>query len=90
MAWPIFLRTFGLVFLAELGDKTQLSTMLLSAQYKSPWTVFIGAALALVLNAALGVAFGEAITRLIPANLIQKCAGALFMLLGALLFFGRG
>lgn len=90
MDWSLFLRTFGLIFLAELGDKTQLSTMMLSAQSKSPWIVFIGAALALVLNAGLGVLFGDAITRLVPANIIQKGAGALFILLGALLFFGRG
>lgn len=89
MNWSVFLRTFGLVFLAELGDKTQLSTMLLAAQYKAPKTVFLGAALALVLNAALGAVFGQALTKLISPVLIQKGAGILFVILGFLLFFGR-
>jgi putative Ca2+/H+ antiporter (TMEM165/GDT1 family) len=87
--WSLLLRAFGLVFLAELGDKTQISTMLLSAQCKSPWIVFLGAAMALVLNAALGALFGDAITRLIPPYLVQKGAGVVFIVLGALLFFGK-
>jgi putative Ca2+/H+ antiporter (TMEM165/GDT1 family) len=88
--WSLLLRTFGLIFIAELGDKTQLSTMMLSAQSKSPWVVFVGAALALSLNAAIGAIFGDAITKIVPANVIQKGAGALFIILGAYLFFGRG
>ena len=64
--WKVILSTFGLIFLAELGDKTQLTTMTLSAQSDAPWAVFIGAAAALALSAGLGVVFGDAITRGLP------------------------
>ena len=47
MDWRVFLTTFGVIFLAEMGDKTQLAAMTMSAQTKKPWAVFIGSALAL-------------------------------------------
>ena len=56
--WKIILTTFGLVFIAELGDKTQLSTMLLASKTKTPLSVFVGAACALVLSSLLGVFAG--------------------------------
>ena len=87
--WKTFLTTFGLVFLAELGDKTQLATMLLVAQNKSPWGVFAGAAVALVLSSLLGVLFGSTIARLVPQNYIQSGAGVAFIIIGALLLFGK-
>lgn len=83
------LTTFGLVFLAELGDKTQLATMLLVAQNKSPLGVFIGSAGALVTSSLVGVLAGSTITRLIPANYIQLGAGVAFIVIGALLVFGK-
>ena len=48
MGWRVILTTFGVTFLAELGDKTRLAAITLSAQTKRPWEVFIGASLALV------------------------------------------
>ena len=87
--WKVMLSTFGLIFLAELGDKTQLTTMTLSAQSDSPWEVFIGAAAALVLSAALGVVFGEAITRVVPAHFIHFAAGVAFIGLGIVLIMGK-
>jgi len=89
MHWKTFLVAFGLVFLAELGDKTQLATMLLVAQNKSPTSVFLGAAAALVLTSLLGVMAGAALTRLVPLNLIRSGAGAAFILIGALLLLGK-
>lgn len=83
------LVTFGLVFLAELGDKTQLTTMMLAAQSRSTVLVFSGAAAALVLTSFLGVAFGEAITRLVPAQTIRLASGAAFVLVGGFLLLGR-
>jgi len=47
MDWRVLLTTFGVIFLAEMGDKTQLAAMTMSAQSKRPWAVFIGASLAL-------------------------------------------
>jgi putative Ca2+/H+ antiporter (TMEM165/GDT1 family) len=83
------LVTFGLVFLAELGDKTQLTTMMLAAQNRSAVAVFAGSALALVTASLLGVVFGEAITRLVPASVIRSGAAVGFIAIGALLLIGR-
>jgi len=84
------LVTFGLVFLAELGDKTQLTTMMLAAQSRTPAAVFVGGACALVLSSVLAVVFGEAITRLIPPSMIRTGAAVAFIGLGAIMLVGRG
>ena len=55
----VMLSTFTTVFLAELGDKTQLATLLLSAQSGQPWLVFVGAALALACSSLVGVLVGR-------------------------------
>ncbi|MHB8927222.1 MAG: TMEM165/GDT1 family protein [Bacillota bacterium] len=85
MDWKALFSTFGLIFLAELGDKTQLTTMTLAAQSKGPWSVFLGAALALTLTSLLGVVFGEALTRVIPRQYLHTGAGLAFIVLGLLL-----
>jgi putative Ca2+/H+ antiporter (TMEM165/GDT1 family) len=87
--WKVFLSTFALIFFAELGDKTQLSVMTLSAQSDSAASVFLGAAIALALSALLAVIFGEAVTRLVPAQYIHLGAGIMFVGLGVLLIFGK-
>ena len=51
----VLLTTFGVIFLAEMGDKTQLAAMTMAADSKKPWAVFIGASLALVAVSGLGV-----------------------------------
>lgn len=85
-----FFVTFGLVFLAELGDKTQLTTMMLAAQSRSSVAVFIGSAGALIVASLLGVVFGEAIIKLVPAHTIKLSAGTAFVLIGGALLLGRG
>lgn len=89
MSWKVLVSTFGLIFLAELGDKTQLTTMLLVAQSKAPLAVFLGAALALALTSLLGVVFGEAIARIVPAQHLHVGAGVAFIALGVLLISGK-
>ena len=89
MDWKLLFSTFALIFFAELGDKTQLTTMTLAAQSDSAMTVFIGAASALALSALLGVIFGEAITKLIPASYIHTGAGVAFLGIGILLILGK-
>jgi putative Ca2+/H+ antiporter (TMEM165/GDT1 family) len=89
MDWKLFLSTFGMIFLAELGDKTQLATLGLSAASKSRLVVFAGAALALVATSGLGVLLGGAIGRVIPAEWIERAAGLAFVVMGALLLLGR-
>ncbi len=89
MEWKTMLTTFGLVFLAELGDKTQLATMLIATQSKSLLSVFLGSAIALVFSAAAGVILGAALTRYIPTSYLQSGAGVAFVAIGLLLLLGK-
>ncbi|NPV71827.1 MAG: TMEM165/GDT1 family protein [Firmicutes bacterium] len=89
MDWKLLASTFTLVFFAELGDKTQLATMMLAAQSGSPSSVFIGASLALVLTSFLGVLFGEAVVHLLPQRYITTGSGVAFIVLGLLLVLGK-
>lgn len=89
MDWRVFLSTFGLVFLAELGDKTQLAAMAMAARSQSPLAVFGGAALALTLVTLLGVAFSQALVGLVPAVYIHKAAGLIFLIVGLLILWGK-
>jgi len=88
--WRILASTFGLIFLAELGDKTQLAAIAMSAESKSPLAVFVGAVLALSLVTLIGVAIGGTVTKVIPARYIRMAAGALFILIGAFMLIPRG
>ena len=83
------LTAFFLVFLAELGDKTQLSTMLLASKANSIWYVFIGSACALILSSLLGVLAGSVIQKYIPTSYIQFGSGIAFILVGILLVWGK-
>lgn len=87
--WQTFLSTFTLVFLAELGDKTQLSVLLLAAQGRPVWAVFMGSAVALITASLLGVLVGGALSRYLPTIYIQKGAGAAFVVIGFLLLWGK-
>jgi putative Ca2+/H+ antiporter (TMEM165/GDT1 family) len=89
MDFRLALSTFGLVFLAELGDKTQLATLSLAASGKSRLAVFVGAAAALVVTSGIGVLVGEALSRVVPPVWIQRVAGAAFVVMGVLLLVGR-
>ena len=89
MDFRLALSTFGLVFLAELGDKTQLATLSLAASGKSRLAVFVGAAAALVVTSGIGVLVGEAVSRVVPPVWIQRVAGAAFVVMGILLLVGR-
>jgi putative Ca2+/H+ antiporter (TMEM165/GDT1 family) len=85
----LFTSTFALVFLAELGDKTQLATLSLAASGRSRLMVFLGSAAALVVTSAIAVLVGEAVTRVVPAVWIRRAAGAGFIIMGALFLVGR-
>jgi len=87
--WQTFLSTFALVFLAELGDKTQLSVLLLSAQGRPLWAVFWGSALALLTASLIAVLVGGSLSRYLPAVYMQKGAGAAFIIIGLLLLWGK-
>jgi putative Ca2+/H+ antiporter (TMEM165/GDT1 family) len=89
MDWKLFAATFTAIFLAEMGDKTQLATMSLAAG-SSRWTVFAGAALALVAASGLAVLFGEAVARLVPPAWIRRAAGVVFVVMGLVFLAGKG
>ena len=89
MDWKAFITTFGVVFLAELGDKTQLATITMSVESQSRMAVFCGALLALATVTLVSVLFGEVLTKLIPIPCIEKAMGALFVIVGILLLSGR-
>jgi len=84
-----FFTAFLTIFLAELGDKTQLATLALAAREGRFWPVFLGAALALVLATALGAAAGKFLGDLLPLRTIRIISGALFVLLGLLILWGK-
>jgi len=90
MDFKIVLTTFGMIFLAELGDKTQLATFSLAAESKSRLCVFFGSAAALVLTSFLAVIFGTGVSRLFPSNYIKTGTGILFVLLGLWMIFFPG
>jgi len=78
------LPVFATVFLAELGDKTQLATVLFAADSKNnPWLVFVAASAALVCAAALGVLAGSFVSRHIDTRMLSIVAGIGFVLIGA-------
>lgn len=79
----LFVTVFSTVFLAELGDKTQLATLLYAARSpEAKWTVFVGAAVALVLTSAIGVLAGEAASRVMDARTLTRVAGIGFVAIG--------
>jgi putative Ca2+/H+ antiporter (TMEM165/GDT1 family) len=79
----ILMTVFTSVFIAELGDKTQLATMLFAADKDtSKLTVFIGAALALVITSAIGVAAGSIVSQYISEKTLQYVAGIGFIGIG--------
>ncbi len=84
MDLKLMVTVFGIVFLAELGDKTQLATLLFAS--KSPGNliaVFIGASAALVLASAIGVVAGSVISQYISPKFLSYVAGAGFLVIGA-------
>ena len=83
MDWTAFATVFGSVFFAELGDKTQLSTMMFATKGEiSKWTVFFGSAAALVLSSAIGVAAGQMVTQFVSEKILHWIAGLGFVAIG--------
>jgi len=81
--WKTFSAVFVTVFLAEIGDKTQLATMLFSADRETnKWIVFAGSASALVLAAGIGVLVGAQLERFIRPQMLKMIAGAGFIVIG--------
>ncbi len=84
-----FLAAFITVFLAEIGDKTQLATMLLASKSSHKILVFSGAALALILSSALGVIAGSFIGEHVSVKIIRYMSGTIFIILGLAILAGK-
>ena len=89
MDWRVIVTTFGAIFLAEMGDKTQLAAMTMAAETKKPFAVFLGAAVALACVSALGVAVGGALGHYLPIVWIKRVAAVAFIAIGVLILFGK-
>ena len=85
----VLLTTFGIIFLAEMGDKTQLAAMTMSAQTKKPWAVFLGASLALAAVSALGVIVGATLGNYLPLEWIKRVAAVAFIVIGVLMLLNK-
>lgn len=89
MDWRVMWTTFGIIFLAELGDKTQLAAMTMAAQTKRPWAVFIGASLGLLLVSAVAVVVGGTLGQYLPLIWIKRAAAVAFIVIGVLILLDK-
>ena len=80
--FSILITSFSTIFLAELGDKTQLATLMLSAQSGRPLIIFTGAALALISTSLLGVLIGQWIANNLPRQKFTVVSGLIMLSLG--------
>lgn len=88
MEWKIFLTIFVSVFIAELGDKTQLATMLFAADKDvSKYTVFLAASAALIVASAIGVLAGSLLSEYINEKYLHYIAGVGFIAIGAVTLY---
>jgi len=85
----VFLTTFGVIFLAEMGDKTQLAAMTMAADSKKPWAVFFGASLALAAVSLLGVLVGSLLGDYVPVIWVKRVAATAFIVIGVLMLLGK-
>lgn len=82
MDWRSFFTAFCVLFLAEMGDKTQLAVFTLVAQSRAPLAVFLGATAALAAVTLIGVLLGGVVTNLVPPRYLRLGAGFLFLAIG--------
>lgn len=81
--WLVFSSTFITIFLAEMGDKTQLVTLLMSAESQAPWIVFIGSALALIATSLIGVSIGYWLSKKLTPETLDLSVAILLLLITA-------
>ena len=89
MDWRVLLTTFGVIFLAEMGDKTQLAAMTMAASSKKPLSVFIAASLALTAVSAVGVAAGGVLGHYVPLIWVKRAAAIAFIVIGVLILLEK-
>ena len=86
MILSLLLSTFLTIFIAELGDKTQLATLTISGTSNKPLAVFLGSATALVLASLIGALAGGSISTFIPEVVLKSIASLTFLIIGIRLF----
>jgi len=89
MDWKIFGTAFITLFLAELGDKTQLAVITMTSSTESKVSVFLGAASALVAVTLLGVLLGGVLSQYIPTEWLQRIVAVAFIVIGVLMLAGK-
>ncbi|MEE9585180.1 MAG: TMEM165/GDT1 family protein [Candidatus Brocadiales bacterium] len=87
--WKILISTFGAIFAAEFGDKTQIAAIFLATQTDKPLTVFIGAVLAMAAVTLIGVTLGAELVQAVPMKYLRTGAAAIFIGLGMLILLGK-
>ncbi|MEO6051506.1 MAG: TMEM165/GDT1 family protein [Pyrinomonadaceae bacterium] len=89
MDWKTFGTAFLTLFLAELGDKTQLAVITMTANTESKVSVFLGASLALIVVTILGVVFGGVLSQYVPTEWLQRIVAVAFIVIGVLMLLGK-
>ena len=85
--WAIFASTFATIFFAEIGDKTQLAILLMTAESRNPWIVFAGAGAALIATSLLGVLLGRWLASRIAPRTLERAAGVILLAISAVLLW---
>jgi len=88
MILSLLLSTFITVFIAELGDKTQLATLTISGNTNKPLAVFLGSSFALVFASLVGALTGGSISSFLPDVVLKSIASLTFLIIGLRLFIG--
>ena len=83
----IFFTTFTTIFIAELGDKTQIATLMLSAESGKPIIVFLGSSLALICSSIVGVLIGKWLSKTITPSKLALFTGALMIIISVYLAY---
>lgn len=89
MDWKIFFATFGTIFLAELGDKTQLAALTLSTKSQSWLSVFTASVCAFALVTLITVFLGNILGKFLRPDAVRYAGASLFIIVGILMFLGK-
>lgn len=89
MDWRVFITTFAVIFLAEMGDKTQLAALTMAAESKKPFAVFFAAALALTCVSAIGVVVGGLLGQYVPITWVKRVSAVAFIGVGVLILMDK-
>ena len=86
MILSLLLSTFLTIFIAELGDKTQLATLTMSGTSNKPLAVFLGSSTALIIASLIGALAGGSISNFVPEIILKSIASVTFFIIGIKLF----